>query len=79
MPYIDWTPVEKVKEAIDLWKGVMHDPNLDGYNGLACKKKIEAVRDYAIEALKDAPQYYEEEPNGRHNWYGYSDEDEDEE
>lgn len=76
MPYIDWTPVEKVKEAIDLWKGVMHDPNLDGYNGLACKKKIEAVRDYAIEALKDAPQYYEEEPDGRHNWYGYSDEDE---
>jgi len=76
MPYIDWTPVEKVKEAIDLWKGVMHDPNLDGYNGLACKKKIEAVRDYAIEALKDAPQYYEEQPDGRHNWYGYSDEDE---
>ena len=76
MPYIDWTPVEKVKEAIDLWKGVMHDPNLDGYNGLACKKKIEAVRDYAIEALKDAPQYYEEEPDGRHNWFGYSDEDE---
>ena len=54
----------------------MHDPNLDGYNGLACKKKIEAVRDYAIEALKDAPQYYEEQPDGRHNWYGYSDEDE---
>ena len=76
MPYIDWTPVEKVKEAIDLWKGVMHDPNLDGYNGLACKKKIEAVRDYAIEALKDAPQYYEEQPDSRHNWYGYSDEDE---
>ena len=75
MPYIDWTPVEKVKEAIDLWKDVMHDPNLDGFNGLKCKKKIEEVRDYAIAALKDAPQYYEEEPDGRHNWFGYSDED----
>ena len=61
MPYIDWTTVEKVKEAINLWKGVMHDPNLDGYNGLKCKKKIEAVRDAAIEALKDAPVYYGED------------------
>ena len=61
MPYIEWTPVEKVKEAIDLWKGVMHDPNLDGYNGLKCKKKIEAVRDYAIKALEDAPKYYGED------------------
>ena len=75
MPYIDWTPVEKVKEAIDLWKGVMHDPNLDGYNGLKCKKKIEAVRDYAIKALKDAPTYYEED-DARWNWYGQVDEDE---
>jgi len=50
-----------VKEAINLWKGVMHDPNLDGYNGLKCKKKIEAVRDAAIEALKDAPVYYGED------------------
>ena len=45
MPYIDWTPVEKVKEAIDLWESVMHDPNIDGFNGLKCKKKIQAVRD----------------------------------
>ena len=50
-----------MKEAIDLWKGVMHDPNLDGYNGLKCKKKIEAVRDYAIKALEDAPKYYGED------------------
>lgn len=61
MPYIDKTPVARVKEAIELWKGVMHDPNLDGYNGLACKKKIQAVRDAAIEALKDAPQYHGED------------------
>ena len=34
MPYIDKTPVARVKEAIELWKGVMHDPNLDGYLSL---------------------------------------------
>jgi hypothetical protein len=61
MPYIDKTPVASVKEAIELWKGVMHDPNLDGYNGLRCKKKIQEVRDAAIEALKDAPEYYGED------------------
>ena len=61
MPYIDWTPVEKVKEAIDLSKGVMHDPNIDGYHGLACKQKIQELRDYAIKALEDAPEYYGED------------------
>ena len=53
----------------------MHDPNIDGFNGLKCKKKIEAVRDYAIKALEDAPKYYEED-DARWNWYGLADEDE---
>ena len=40
MPYIDKTPVESVQEALDLWQGVMHDPNIDGFNGWGCKQKI---------------------------------------
>lgn len=61
MPYIDKTPVENVKEALELWKGVMHDPNIDGYNGWACKQKIYKTLWAAQKALKDAPEYYGEE------------------
>ena len=57
MPYVDWTPVEKVKEAIDLWESVMHDPNIDGFNGFACKQKIQKVLEAAQAALVDAPKY----------------------
>lgn len=73
MPYIDKTPVERCKEAIDLWESVMHDPNIDGFNGLKCKQKIQAVRDHANKALANAKEYHEEE---RFNWYGLADEDE---
>jgi len=51
----------------------MHDPNIDGFNGLKCKQKIQAVRDYADKALANAKEYHEEE---RWNWYGLADEDE---
>ena len=64
MPYIDHTPVEKVKQAIDLWKGVMHDPNIDGFNGYNCKQKIQEVLEYAKKALEDAPMYAPE----REDW-----------
>ena len=56
MPYIDKTPVERCKEAIDLWESVMHDPNIDGFNGLKCKQKIQAVRDHANKALANAKE-----------------------
>ena len=59
MPYIDKTPVESVKRAIDLWQGVMHDPNLDGYNGFACFKKIMEVKWHAEKALLNVPPYHE--------------------
>ena len=61
MPYIDKTPVESVQEALDLWQGVMHDPNIDGFNGWGCKQKIYQVLWQAQKAIKDAPTYHGEE------------------
>ena len=61
MPYIDKTPIQSVEEALDLWKGVMHDPNIDGYNGFACKQKIYKTLWAAKKALEGAPEYYGEE------------------
>lgn len=59
MPYIDKTPLSSVKEAINLWEGVMHDPNIDGYNGYACFKKIIQVKWAAEKALANVPSYHE--------------------
>lgn len=73
MPYIEKTGNKKIEEQLWQWEGVMHDPNIDGFNGLKCKKKIQAVRDYADKALANAKEYHEEE---RWNWYGLADEDE---
>jgi hypothetical protein len=58
MPYIDKTPIESVEQAINLWEGVMHDPNLDGYNGFACMKKIYRTKWAAEKALKKVPPYH---------------------
>ena len=61
MPYIDKTPVESVQEALDLWQGVMHDPNIDGFNGWGCKQKIYKTLWAAQMALVGAPTYAGEE------------------
>ena len=61
MPYIDKTPVERVQEALDLWQGVMHDPNIDGFNGWGCKQKIYKTLWAAQKALVGAPTYAGEE------------------
>jgi hypothetical protein len=58
MPYIDKTPIESVEDAIDLWKGVITDPNIDGYNGFACMKKIYRAKWKAEQALKNIPNYH---------------------
>ena len=59
MPYIAKTPISHVKAAISLWEGVMHDPNLDGYNGFACFKKIMQAKWAAEKALENVPPYHE--------------------
>ena len=61
MPYIEKAGVKTVKEQLDQWQGVMHDPNIDGFNGLKCKQKIKEVRDYANKALENAKEYYGED------------------
>ena len=61
MPYIDKTPVESVQEALDLWQGVMHDPNIDGFNGWGCTLKIYKTLWAAQKALVGAPTYAGEE------------------
>ena len=44
MPYIEKAGVKTVKEQLDQWQGVMHDPNIDGFNGFGCKQKIYQVK-----------------------------------
>ena len=61
MPYIDKTPISRVKAAISLWEGVMHDPNIDGYNGFACFKKIMQAKWAAEKALENVPPYHEKD------------------
>lgn len=61
MPYIDKTPISSVKEALELWRGVMDDPNIDGYNGFGCKKKIYETLWAAQKALEGSTVYHGEE------------------
>ena len=57
MPYIEKSGVSTIKDQLEQWKGVMHDPNIDGFNGWACKQKILKVLWAAQEALVDSPEY----------------------
>ena len=57
MPYVEKCGVETIKQQIFQWEGVMNDPNIDGFNGYACKKKLLEVRTVVNAALKNAPTY----------------------
>ena len=57
MPYIEKTGNKAIEEQLWQWEGVMHDPNIDGFNGFACKQKIYQVLWQAQKAIKDAPTY----------------------
>lgn len=57
MPYIEKTGKEKIKEQLWQWDGVMHDPNIDGFNGWGCKQKIYEIYFYAKEMIENAPKY----------------------
>lgn len=57
MPYIEKTGNKKIAEQLWQWEGVMHDPNIDGFNGWGCKQKIYEVYFQAKEALEKAPTY----------------------
>lgn len=61
MPYIEKTGVKTIKEQLWQWEGVMHDPNIDGFNGWGCKQKIYEVYFYAKEMIENAPTYTGEE------------------
>ena len=43
MPYIEKAGVDTIQDQLDQWKGVMHDPMIDGFNGFYCKQKIMKV------------------------------------
>ena len=43
MPYIEKAGVDTIKNQLEQWKGVMHDPMIDGFNGFGCKQKIKKV------------------------------------
>ena len=57
MPYIEKTGNKAIKEQLWQWEGVMHDPNIDGFNGFACKQKIYQVLWQAQKTIKEAPSY----------------------
>lgn len=61
MPYIEKTGNKAISEQLWQWEGVMHDPNIDGFNGFACKKKVYEVLWQAQEIIKKSPEYHEEE------------------
>lgn len=61
MPYVEEVGITAIYDQIDQWKGVMHDPNIDGFNGWACKQKLYYTLWAAQDALKDAPSYAGEE------------------
>jgi hypothetical protein len=61
MPYIEKTGVKAIKEQLWQWDGVMHDPNIDGFNGFGCKQKIYEVLFACQEYIDKAPTYSGEE------------------
>ena len=61
MPYIEKAGVNTIEEQLSQWKGVMHDPYIDGFNGFGCKQKIYKVLWAAQKALEEAPNYTGEE------------------
>ena len=44
MPYIEKTGNKTIEEQLWQWDGVMHDPNIDGFNGWGCKQKLYRVK-----------------------------------
>ena len=60
MPYIDKTSIESVETALELWRGVMDDPNIDGFNGFGCKQKIYRALWAAEKALAGSTTYHGE-------------------
>ena len=61
MPYIEKTENKAIAEQLWQWEGVMHDPNIDGFNGWGCKQKLYKVLWQAEEAIKNAPNYVGED------------------
>ena len=51
MPYIEKTGVLKLKNNFCGNGTIMHDPNIDGFNGWGCKQKIYEVLFYVQEYI----------------------------
>ncbi len=61
MPYIEKTGNKQISEQLWQWEGVMHDPNIDGFNGWGCKQKLYKVKFLVDEILEKAPHYHGED------------------
>ena len=57
MPYIEKTGNKAIEEQLWQWEGVMHDPNIDGFNGWGCKKKCYEVLFELEKIIENAPDY----------------------
>jgi len=61
MPYVEKLGTNKIKEQLWQWDGVMHDPNIDGFNGWGCKTKLYEIKFMLDEMIEKAPKYAGEE------------------
>jgi len=61
MPYIEKTGNKAIQEQLWQWESVMHDNNIDGFNGWGCKQKVYKVLWQAQQIIKDAPHYHGED------------------
>ena len=57
MPYVEKAGIKTIQNQIEQWRGVMHDPRLDGFTGWGCKQKIYQVMWEAQKALENSPSY----------------------
>ena len=60
MPYIEKVGKSGIKNQLDQWKGVMHDPRIDGFNGWGCKQKLYEIQTHLTKILENAPHYHGE-------------------
>ena len=61
MPYVQKLGISEIEEQFYQWDSVMHDPNIDGFNGWGCKQKLYNFKFMLDKMIAEAPTYEPEE------------------
>ena len=61
MPYVQKLGESEIEEQFYQWADVMHDPNIDGYNGWGCKQKLYKFKFMLDQMIESAPRYHGED------------------